>query len=314
MKPEEKTIDPNLEKAFQEFKEIRSRDEQKARQARSQYLNQIAALREAVSPVGENRHKGWNQIPLFRRKEKFSMAATITTIILVVTLFLGGTGGTVYAAQSSLPDDALYPLKLFAENMEEAFTTNADTEMELQLQFANRRMEEIAAMNSEGNVPPEAVMEQLRTRLENALRLASSLDEENITPALLRIQTQLRIQEQTLLQLNSNEINTPLLLRTREMLREQIRLVDSGLEQPLKLQQQLREQERIYLTAPAETEQPTLQATENDHGFGPGANTDSLCTNTCTPTCIGTCTPYAGNEPGPFGTPIPGGNGQGGKP
>lgn len=314
MKPEEKTIDPNLEKAFRGFKEVKPRDEQKARQARSQYLNQIAALREAVSPVGENRRKGWNQIPLFRRKEKFSMAATITTIILVVTLVLGGTGGSVYAAQSSLPNDALYPLKLFSENIQEAFTSNTGTEMELQLQFANRRMEEIAAMNGEGKVPPEAAVERLRTRLENALRLASSMDEENITPALLRIQKQLHIQEQILLQLNSNDTNTSLLLRAREVLQEQIRKVNSGLEQPLKLQQQLHEQERINLTAPAETEQSTLQTTENNPGFGPGSNTDSPCTTTCTPTCVGTCTPNAGNGPGPLGTPLPGGNGQGGKP
>lgn len=314
MKPEEKTIDPNLEKAFRGFKEVKPRDEQKARQARSQYLNQIAALHEAVSPVGENRRKGWNQIPLFRRKEKFSMAATITTIILVVTLVLGGTGGSVYAAQSSLPNDALYPLKLFSENIQEAFTSNTGTEMELQLQFANRRMEEIAAMNGEGKVPPEAAVERLRTRLENALRLASSMDEENITPALLRIQKQLHIQEQILLQLNSNDSNTSLLLRAREVLQEQIRKVNSGLEQPLKLQQQLHKQERINLTAPAETEQSTLQTTENNPGFGPGSNTDSPCTTTCTPTCVGTCTPNAGNGPGPLGTPLPGGNGQGGKP
>ena len=91
-------------------------------------------------------------------------------------------------------------------------------------------------------------------------------------------------------------------------------MVNSGLEQPLKLQQQLREQERINLTAPAETEQPTLQATEEKPGFSPGSNTDSPCTTTCTPTCIGTCTPNAGNGLGPLGTPLPGGNGQGGKP
>jgi hypothetical protein len=314
MKPEEKPIDPTLERAFQGFKEVKPRDEQKARQARSQYLNQIAALREAVSPVGENRHKGWNQIPMFRRKEKFSMAATITTIVLLVALVLGGTGGSVYAAQSSLPDDALYPLKLFAENMQEAFTSNTGTEMELQLQFANRRMEEIAAMNGEGKLPPEAVVEQLRTRLENALRLASSMDAENIAPALLRIQTQLRIQEQTLLQLNSNETNTPLLLRTREMLQEQIRLVDSGLEQPIKFQQQLREQEHFNLTTSGETGQPTPQATDEKPGFGPGSNADYPCTTTRTPTCVRTCTPNASNGPGPFGTPLPSGNGQGRKP
>ena len=46
-------------------------------------------------------------------------------------------------------------------------------------------------------------------------------------------------------------------------------MVNSGLEQPLKLQQQLREQERINLTAPAETEQPTLQATEEQSRFWP---------------------------------------------
>jgi len=251
------------------------------------------------------------------------MLTTLTTVLLVLSLVLGGTGGTVYAAQSSLPDDALYPLKLFTENMQEAFTANAGEEMELQLQFANRRMEEIAAMNGEGKVAPDAVVEQLQFRLQNALHLAASLNEEEVAPALLRIQEQLRLQEQTLLQLHADEENTPLLLRTREMLREQIRLVGEGLEEPLQLQEQIREQERINQPGSGETELP-VDGTEEQPGYGPGPNTDApgagTCTPgtgtclTCTPMCVGTCTPNASNGPGPFGTPEPGGNGQGGKP
>ncbi len=325
MKNKDQPIDSDLEAAFQALKNVEGRDEKRARQSRSQFLNQAAEIREAVSAPASQRHNGWKEIFNFKHKEKYSMLTTLTTVLLVLSLVLGGTGGTVYAAQSSLPDDALYPLKLFTENMQEAFTANAGEEMELQLQFANRRMEEIAAMNGEGKVAPDAVVEQLQTRLQNALHLAASLNEEEVAPALLRIQEQLRLQEQTLLQLHADEENTPLLLRTREMLREQIRLVGEGLEEPLQLQQQLREQERINQPGSDETEEPADGTEEQPgSGYGPGPNTDApgdgTCTPgtgtclTCTPMCIGTCTPNASYGPGPFGTPEPGGNGQGGKP
>jgi hypothetical protein len=313
VKNKDKLIDSDLEAAFQALKNVKGRDEKLARHSRSQFLNQAAEIREAVSAPASQRHNGWKEIFNFKQKEKYSMLTTLTTVLLVLSLVLGGTGGTVYAAQSSLPDDALYPLKLFTENMQEAFTANAGEEMELQLQFANRRMEEIAAMNGEGKVAPDAVVEQLQTRLQNALHLAASLNEEEVAPALLRIQEQLRLQEQTLLQLHADEENTPLLLRTREMLREQIRLVGEGLEEPLQLQQQLREQERINQPGSGETELPA-DGTEEQPGYGPGPNTDAPGAGTCTPMCIGTCTPNASYGPGPFGTPEPGGNGQGGKP
>lgn len=323
MKSRDQQIDPKMEAALKVLKEVEARDENQARQARSQFLNQAADLRAAVSQAAQGRHKGWKGIFQSRFKEKYSMITTLTTILLIASLVLGGTAGTVYAAQSSLPDDALYPLKLFAENMQQAFTANAGEEMELQLQFANRRMEEIAAMNGEGKAPPDTVVEQLQLRLQNALRLATSLEEEKVEPALLRIQEQLRDQEQTLLQLKADEETAPLLLRTREMIQEQIRLVGEGLEEPLQLQQQLREQERINQPASDETELPD-DGTEEQPGYGPGPNTgapgNGTCTPgtgtclTCTPMCIGTCTPNASYGPGPFVTPEPGGNGQGGKP
>jgi len=323
VKKKDQPIDADLKAAFQALKTTEGRDEKQARNARAQFLNQAAEMREAVSAHAPGRHKGWKNIFQFRTKEKYAMITTLTTILLIASLVLGGTAGTVYAAQSSLPDDALYPLKLFSENMQEAFTANAGEEFELQLQFANRRMEEIAAMNGEGNIPPDAVIEQLQTRLQNALRLATSLEADKVEPALLRIQEQLRLQEQTLLQLHVNDENSPLLLRTREMIREQIRLVGEELEEPLQLQQQLREQERINQPGPDQTEIPT-EDTDEQPGFGPGPNTDApgdrTCTPgtgaclTCTPMCIGTCTPNASYGPGPMSTPQPGGNGQGGKP
>lgn len=323
MKSKDKRNDQKMEAALRILKEVEPRDEKQARQARSLFLNQAAEMREAVSQQAQSRHKGWKGIFQSRSKEKYSMITTLTTILLIASLVLGGTAGTVYASQSSMPDDALYPLKLFTENMQQAFTANAGEEMELQLQFANRRMEEIAAMNGEGKAVPNEVVEQLQLRLQNALRLAASLNDDEVKPALLRIQEQLRVQEQTLLQLKADEESTPLLLRTREMIQEQIRLVGDGLEEPLQLQQQIREQERINHPASDETELPEDGA-EEQPGFGPGPNTDAPGNGTgtpgtgtcltCTPMCIGTCTPNASYGPGPFGTPEPGGNGQGGKP
>jgi hypothetical protein len=314
MMPEDNPVDPRLKKAFEEFKAVEPRNEKAARKTRSQYLAQIENVRDAVSDMGEPRLKNWKEILFFRRKENFSMAATITSIILLVTLILGGTGGTVFASQSSLPGDTLYPLKIATENMQEALTSNADAEMELQLQFANRRIEEIIAINNEGKVPPEAVLQKLHTRLQNAVKLASAHDGDEAKPALLRVREQLINQEQILLQLKAGGASAPVLLQTREVIQEQIRLVDTGLEVPLMKQEQLHLREQTNQELPSETPLATIEATEFIQGGGSQPNKNPAQTTTCTPVCIGTCTPNGSYGPGPLGTPQPGGNGQGGKP
>ena len=84
------------------------------------------------------------QIPLRRR---FSMIGVILAIIL--TLSAVG-GGTAYAAQDSLPGDALYPVKLGTEQLRMMLPGNDVARAQRALSFAERRVGEMEALAEKG--------------------------------------------------------------------------------------------------------------------------------------------------------------------
>jgi len=84
-----------------------------------------------------------SQVKPIPYRRRFSMASVILVIILTVSA-LGG--GTVYAAQDSIPGDALYPVKLGTEQMRMMLPANDVVKAERALSFAERRVGEIEAL------------------------------------------------------------------------------------------------------------------------------------------------------------------------
>ena len=80
-------------------------------------------------------------------RRRFSMASVI--LVIVLTLSAIG-GGTAYAAQDSLPGDALYPVKLGTEQMRMMLPGDDVVKAERALSFAERRMGEIEALTEKG--------------------------------------------------------------------------------------------------------------------------------------------------------------------
>jgi len=71
-------------------------------------------------------------------------------VILAIVLTLSALGGTVYAAQDSLPGDALYPVKLGLERMAMMLRGDDVTRAERGLNFADKRVREMVALTEEG--------------------------------------------------------------------------------------------------------------------------------------------------------------------
>jgi hypothetical protein len=70
-------------------------------------------------------------------------------IILAVVLSLSAVGGTAYAAQDSLPGDALYSAKLSAEGLM-MLAGDDVSRVERTLNFADKRVREMVALIAEG--------------------------------------------------------------------------------------------------------------------------------------------------------------------
>jgi len=91
---------------------------------------------------------------------RWAMAVTV-----VLVLILAG-GGTVAAASGSMPDEALYPVKLAAEQVQLVLTPSALGKAELYAKLADKRVTEIVHMA--GKNEPEQI-EQIAQRLDTYL-------------------------------------------------------------------------------------------------------------------------------------------------
>src|SRR5207237_8167470 len=101
---------------------------------------------------------------------------------------LAGGGATVAAASSALPGDALYPVKLFRENVQLAFSSGT-TEGLKRLQFARTRLHEIKGLETRGSRNSDLYIATL-DRMDSLTQTGSTLLIEAVRhgakPAILR--------------------------------------------------------------------------------------------------------------------------------
>jgi hypothetical protein len=95
----------------------------------------------------------------------------VTAISVVVILLMAGTG-TVAAASNSLPDEPLYNVKLFTEDVRIAFTPSALGKAELYAEFTDTRVNEIIQMADKGKVEQ---VEKATERMNRSLTAIAKL-------------------------------------------------------------------------------------------------------------------------------------------
>jgi len=277
--------DQQIIEMLESLRETPSRDPRSAARGRTRFMAEARSMQQAVSPNAFRRLNNWIANNLFtrHRKERSPMLATISSIIIALAVVLGGGGVTAYAAQGSLPDEALYPVKLYLEDARLGLTEDPVAQIGLLTAFANNRVDEITRLAQQGEAVPNGVLTRLQTHLRTMLQLTAGLDEETAGPALLQIRQHLRTQEQLMSQLGQPEDLDPTLEQLRAMLQEQHRLVQEGLEKPLQFQQQYRHGDDSELpVSPSEITEPEghqygdctepgeCEPIGGGEGFGPG--------------------------------------------
>ena len=180
---------------------VPKRDETRAAEGRQAYLRAVEEMRGPVSEAEVQRPIGWMSKFRKERSPMFSLAR----ILVVLALALGGTGTTAaYAAQSSLPGDPLYGVKLALEGLRLNLTRDPRQEVLLLEDLVETRLEEISALVREG----EPINVQLITRLENHLNLAlqqsSQLDDPQLIQTMEQIHTRAEQQLLIMQQLRTN--------------------------------------------------------------------------------------------------------------
>ncbi|KPL83859.1 hypothetical protein SE15_01055 [Thermanaerothrix daxensis] len=313
--------DPEVRAHLDALREVPPRDPTAAARARTAFLAE--ARRLAVSESSPRRLNQWKAFWIgltHPRKEVSPMFSALTTILLVVSLLLGGSGITVAAAQSSLPEDWLYPVKTWSEDLRSELTRTPQARINLNLELAERRTAEISQMLDREEVPPEPVLQRLQTHLQTALQLAAAQNDAQAIQALERIRQRLEVQYQRLMQQAniSNPTARAVLQRTRAMIQTHLQAVQEGLQDPELLRQRLRQgmPEEMPPTRRQPGGNPWTEDTPTPgSGYGSGQGGNPWTQDTPTPGS-GYGSGQGGN-PWTQDTPTPGsgyGSGQGGNP
>jgi hypothetical protein len=269
-------IDPDVLKKLTLLSETPARNPAKEQIGLANFLQEAQDLARTVTTNNNRRHNGWmnaiQSIFMIRRKEHSPMFSTFATIMLLVSLLLGGSGVTVAAAQNSLPDQPLYETKLWSEDLRLNLASDPQTLSQLSLDFATLRFEEIQKIFEGDRIPSEAGQLRFQSQIERAIQYASTLTDDQSIIALQQIQTQLQTQQQTFLHIQANSPTTtePALLRTRQIIQEKLRIVDVDISNRLKLQEQTRQQEQLREKEQQNSVIPEVQETQAIPGNGYG--------------------------------------------
>jgi hypothetical protein len=267
----------DLQAYFQSVRSVPERNARRAEDTRRIFLAEAAMLASPVSAPTGGRLNG----PADIRKGRFVMVRLFGSLAVAAAIFFGG-GAAVAGAQSSMPEDALYPVKLWSEDVRLS-AADPSARMGLALQFADRRAEEILHQVDSGRTVSDSVVSRLLD--EDDLALSIAAQSGAAAPAALEaLRTRLEVHAEVLAyaELGLGPSADALLLRTRDQLRTLLRLLEGDLQDP-SLRERILEQVRQRQGTNGEQDQgadasavgnPALQT---DEPAGPQGNGSATC-------------------------------------
>jgi hypothetical protein len=240
-------LDDFLIEKFKLIEETPPRDPARARHGRHEYMRKIKYF-QAGKPI-------FSLASLLNRKPwqgLFSQRPSLVPFAAALLLIFGlvfGTWGTVQAAQNSLPNDLLYPVKLTSENLRLAFTPDAESRISLLTTYTDRRLAEAKALVLQGKSIPKSLPEKLDDQYEALFAATASLDDAAMLDALNGLQIHLRDQDKDMTNAMTGlpEGLDPQLEQLRNTLTARHHLAQMGVVDPNTFQYRLRHRSNATL-------------------------------------------------------------------
>ncbi len=227
-------INPKLQKLLESLQEVPARDLQQRHIGREKFLSQAKNIQPRRTPARASK----TRVGAPLRK---SWVPRLATILAVVLFALSSIGGTVYAAQDSMPDDLLYPVKTLTEDIQIGLESDPEERLDLYASFANRRLEEIEAQIQAGEEISPKALARLEKLSEKMLQQAAQVGEKGLENALRQVQGALELQNQLMTKLQK-QIPGPGeqgLVQAQEKINSRLQLVENGLLEPQGFQEQM---------------------------------------------------------------------------
>jgi len=269
------------------FQDMPGRSLEAEKAGRTRFLRELASLRRdytyrqnlrgILKPFVSGRHA----------RLAFSTAAAVC-IVLAFLLVSGGT--VVFAAQSSQPNQILYPVKLLSEDVRLGLATNSESQFTLNMEFAERRLDEIDRLAQTGQDAGAQVTDRLQNELNSAIDSAASLDNNGAVKAMENLQANLLQHKDHLVKLQSqaNPHKMDKYTQVVRMLQQKVSLAEQGIKDPQSIHELLAQQKKQDKEPAGDTPTPTAVM----HNLEEGTNTPAMAA-----TQTGTNSPEDTNTP-----------------
>lgn len=218
------------------------RDKLIAARGRNEFLSLARAKSLSLSRMA--RHDRASQRGVFA--SQFSWAR-LAPILLLLVVLIGGTGATIYAAQDSLPQAPLYPVKVLSEDAYLALTLEPENKVDLLLVLADRRVDEMTQLYIHNLIPPESVTNRLDGELDEALVIISGMPDTSLKSSLGRVEMAIQRHREQLAGILGNVADPakPTLQRVEGMLQERAGIVQQGRVDSSSFRQNIKKGKRI---------------------------------------------------------------------
>ena len=276
-------FDPDIEKKLSVLESVPLRDPESAASGQEKFLTEARALTPPALNGDESRNWVGVLLAAFGGEKRSPALAVFASIALVLIILLGGTSATVYAAQSSMPDQALYGVKLLSEDLRLGLTSSPQAELALTFDLVNRRIEEIMVLAEAGNDVPDSVVNRLEEHLDQALYVVVAIEDDEVEPVMVQIQKHLRDRIQDYTQTKEYSQDGPKegdWDRIRDMLQTNLDKVDAGIKDPAAFRNSYRTNMRHEYRYAEESEEEPVISTEGEpdvesgNAYGPGSQPD----------------------------------------
>ena len=180
-------FDRDIEKKLSVLGSVPPRDLESAASGRKKFLTDARTLTPPVLNGDESRNWIGVLLAAFGAKKRSPALAALASFVLVLAILLGGTSATVYAAQGSMPDQALYGVKLLSEDLRLRLTSSPQAELELTLDLVDRRLVEIDFLVAAGDDVPDSVVNRMEVHLDQALNIAVAIEDDGDNPVQVQV-------------------------------------------------------------------------------------------------------------------------------
>lgn len=228
-------LNPQLKKMLESLQDVPERDLQASHVGRENYMAQVRSLKPRRGFSRKTSRQG-------RAVGQRTWVTRFAAIAAVIVVALSSLGGTIYAAQAAQPDDLLYGVKTFTEQVQIMLEGDPEDKLDLYVFFANRRIQEIQNQVAAGEEVSERALALLEQHTLKMMEQAAKLDESGLNKALRQIEENLQQQNQMMAELGKDHLQEgpPGLLHAQERIRERLEIVRNGMKEPAGFRERMR--------------------------------------------------------------------------